>query len=161
MYSLFVYTELNVKIVLFQTIQFSIGTQFSSIWSIDRTISVATTPVRVNRGAIAMKGFYPFPKPFALLEPHHWLFRLSWGKSNHSAEMQLIYSAAPCNSDSFCKCACAHACVCMCMCDLKWLESNKLLNKKRKNADFSRKKKYVPWNTLNLIDCWIKKLINF
>ena len=32
------------KIVLFQTIQFYISTQFSSIWSIDRIRSGATTP---------------------------------------------------------------------------------------------------------------------
>ena len=31
------------KIVLFQTIQFSISTQFSSIWPKDRTLSSATT----------------------------------------------------------------------------------------------------------------------
>ena len=36
--------SLNVKTVLFQTIQFSISTQFSSIWSINRTLSGATTP---------------------------------------------------------------------------------------------------------------------
>ena len=39
----FVFKHLNVKIVLFQTIQFSISTQFSSIWPIDRTPSDATT----------------------------------------------------------------------------------------------------------------------
>ena len=40
----FVYTQLNDRIVLFQTIQFSIITQFSSIWLIERTLSDATTP---------------------------------------------------------------------------------------------------------------------
>ena len=35
--------QLNVKTVLFQTIQFSISTQFSSIWPIDRTPLGATT----------------------------------------------------------------------------------------------------------------------
>ena len=35
---------LNHKTVLFQAIQFGISTQFSSIWSIDRTLSGATTP---------------------------------------------------------------------------------------------------------------------
>ena len=39
----FVYTLLNVKTVLFQTIQFSVSTQFSSIWPINRTLSGATT----------------------------------------------------------------------------------------------------------------------
>ena len=35
-----IYTQLNVKKVLFQTILFSISIQFSSIWPIDRTLSV-------------------------------------------------------------------------------------------------------------------------
>ena len=35
--------SLNVKTVLFQVIQFSISTQFSSIWPIDRSLSGATT----------------------------------------------------------------------------------------------------------------------
>ena len=39
----FIYTQLNVKTVLFQTIQFNISIQFSSIWPIDRTLSDATT----------------------------------------------------------------------------------------------------------------------
>ena len=36
--------SLSLKTVLFQAIQFSISTQFSSIWPIDRTLSGATTP---------------------------------------------------------------------------------------------------------------------
>ena len=40
----FIYTQLNVKTVLFQIIQFSISTQFSSIWPKDRTLSCVTTP---------------------------------------------------------------------------------------------------------------------
>ena len=35
----FVYTQLNVETVLFQPILWSISTQFSSIWPIDRTLS--------------------------------------------------------------------------------------------------------------------------
>ena len=35
---------LQILTVLYQIIQFSIGTQFSSIWSIGRTLSGATTP---------------------------------------------------------------------------------------------------------------------
>ena len=64
----FVYTQLNVKTVLFQTIQlsvitvsmsktvplqiihFSISAQFSSIWPIDRTLSGATTPDQSEPG---------------------------------------------------------------------------------------------------------------
>ena len=40
----FVYTQLNIKTVLFQAIQFSGSTQFSPIWPINRTLSDATTP---------------------------------------------------------------------------------------------------------------------
>ena len=40
----FVYTQLNVKTALFQTIQFSVNTRFISIWPIERTLSGATTP---------------------------------------------------------------------------------------------------------------------
>ena len=40
----FVYKQLNVKTVLFQTIQFSISTQFNSIQPINRTLSGSTTP---------------------------------------------------------------------------------------------------------------------
>ena len=38
----FVHTQLNVKTILYQTIQFNISKQFSSIWPIDRILSGAT-----------------------------------------------------------------------------------------------------------------------
>ena len=41
---LFVYTQLNDDTVLFQAIPFSIITQLSSIWPIDRTLSGAASP---------------------------------------------------------------------------------------------------------------------
>ena len=47
--NIFVYAHLNIKIVLFQTIQFRKSTQFSSIWPIDRTLSGATTESRPER----------------------------------------------------------------------------------------------------------------
>ena len=43
-FSLALVLRLNVKTVLFQIIQFSISTEFSSIWPIDRILSGATTP---------------------------------------------------------------------------------------------------------------------
>ena len=67
----FVYTLLNVKTVLFQAIQFSIITQFSSISSIDRTLSGATIPGQSGQGVMAMKGYSAFPKAPALLKLHH------------------------------------------------------------------------------------------
>ena len=47
----FVYTQLNVKTVLFQTIQFSISTQFCSIWPIYRTLSGAISPSQSGPGS--------------------------------------------------------------------------------------------------------------
>ena len=42
--------SLNIKTVLFQVVQFSISTPFSSIWSIDKTLSGATTPGQSEHG---------------------------------------------------------------------------------------------------------------
>ena len=36
--------QLNIKTILFQTIQINIRSQFSSIWSVNKTIWRATTP---------------------------------------------------------------------------------------------------------------------
>ena len=47
---------LNVKTVLFQTIQFSISTQFSSIWPRDRMLSGATTPGQSGPGSDSNEG---------------------------------------------------------------------------------------------------------
>ena len=76
----FVYTQLNVKTVLFQTIQlsiitvsmsktvlfqtiqFSISTQFSSIWPIDRTISGATTSGQSGSGSDGNEGVLCIPQ---------------------------------------------------------------------------------------------------
>ena len=55
----FIYTQLNVKTVLFLTIQF--------------TVPFKVLPIRakVDLGAMAMKEYSAFPKAPALLEPHH------------------------------------------------------------------------------------------
>ena len=44
------------KTVLFQTIQFSINTEFSSIWPIDRTLSGATIPGQSGPGSNGNEG---------------------------------------------------------------------------------------------------------
>ena len=44
------------KIVIFNTIQFDINTQFTSIWRIDRTLSGATNPVQSEPGNDGIKG---------------------------------------------------------------------------------------------------------
>ena len=43
-------TSLKFKTVQFQAIQFSISTQFSSNWPIDKTLSGATTPGQSGPG---------------------------------------------------------------------------------------------------------------
>ena len=65
-----VYTQPNIKAVLFQTTQFSISTQFkcqTSILPIDRTHQVLLLQIRVVLGVIAMKGYSAFPKL-----QHYW-----------------------------------------------------------------------------------------
>ena len=59
---------LYIQTVLFQAVQFSIRTQFSSIWPINRTLSGVTTPGQSGCGSNGNEGL--LPKPSALLEPH-------------------------------------------------------------------------------------------
>ena len=63
--------SLDVKTVLLQSIQFSICTQFSSIWSIDRTQLGANTPSKSGPEKDGIEGVLHIPKGPALLEPHH------------------------------------------------------------------------------------------
>ena len=63
--------SLVVKTVLFQSVPFSISAQFSSICSIDRTLSDATTPDQSAPGGYGNYGVPTFPKAPALQEPHH------------------------------------------------------------------------------------------
>ena len=70
-FSLVKVRSLNVKAVLFPTIQFSISKPFSSIYpSIDPYL-VLPLWARVDLGTIAIKGYSAFPKVAALLEPHY------------------------------------------------------------------------------------------
>ena len=46
----------------FQTIEFNISTQFSSIWSIDRILSGATTPSHRGPGTDSNEGVYSIPQ---------------------------------------------------------------------------------------------------
>ena len=58
----FVYTQLNVKTVLFQAIQFSISTQFSSIQPMDRNLSDAPTPCQSEPGSDGNEGVHRIPQ---------------------------------------------------------------------------------------------------
>ena len=61
-YQSFVYTQLNDQTVLFQPIQFSISTQFSSIWPVDRTLWSANTPGKSGTGSDGNKGVFSIPR---------------------------------------------------------------------------------------------------
>ena len=52
----FIYIQLNDQTVLFQAIQFSISTQFSSIWLIDRTLLGATALGHSGHGSDGNEG---------------------------------------------------------------------------------------------------------
>ena len=51
----------NVKTYLFQVIQFSVSTHFSSIWSIDRTLSGATTGPQSRPESVVNEGVLRIP----------------------------------------------------------------------------------------------------
>ena len=96
----YVQKQLNVKTVLFQVIQFCISTQFRSICPIDRTLSGATSPGRVDLGAMAMKSASHSPKLQHYLNLPIRLFSvisrtIVVGGSYPSAEVRSVYSTAP------------------------------------------------------------------
>ena len=115
----FVYTQLNIKTVPFQIIQFSISiefqyqktvpfqeiqfnlcTQFSSIWPIDSTLSGVTTPRHSGLGSDSNEEVFCIPQSSSNTgtSPWHCLVSLpghSLGWSYSSAEMQLVYSTNP------------------------------------------------------------------
>ena len=84
------------KRVLFQTIQLSINTHFSSIWPIDRTLSGAITLGQSGPGRDSNERALRIPQ-------HYWdlstrLFDVisrTLVDSNSSAEKQSVYSMAP------------------------------------------------------------------
>ena len=108
----FIYIQLNVKIVLFQsfqvcismllkcenfkqfqTIQFSISTQRNSIRLIDRTLLGSTTPSQSGPGSDGNK----FPKAPSISPSDYFMSYKgnSLGKCYPSIEIQSVYSAAP------------------------------------------------------------------
>ena len=52
----------------FQTIQFSVITQFSSIWPIDRTLSGVTTPGQSGLGSNGNEGVLRIPQSYSITE---------------------------------------------------------------------------------------------
>ena len=91
-FSLVYVRSLNVKTVLFQTIQFSKSTQFSSILPIDRTVSHATTPGKRRPGNYSNEGVLRISQSSRIPEASlsDWLVSYrghSLGKSHLSAEI--------------------------------------------------------------------------
>ena len=94
-------SSFNVKTVLFQTIQFSISTRFSSIQPIDGTLSGATTTSQNGAGTDGNEGILRIPQSFSIIGtspsdclvscPGHSL----GGESYPSAEKQSVYSTVP------------------------------------------------------------------
>ena len=90
-----------IKKILIQTIQFSIGTQFSSIQLIDKALSSATTPGHSGSESKGNEGVLCIPQSSSITGtspsdclvsyPGHLLGRGSY----LSAEVQSVYSTAP------------------------------------------------------------------
>ena len=88
--------------VLFQTIQFSTNTEFSSISPIDRALSSATTQNQSGPWSDGNEGVLRIPQISSITEasPSDCLVlytRHSLGESYPSAEKQSVYSTAPVN----------------------------------------------------------------
>ena len=95
------------KTVLFQIIQFSISTQFSSIWPIDRTVSGATNLGQTGPGSDANEGLLCIPESFSItgVQPSDCLVSYpgySLEESYTSAEIQSVYSIAQANLVTHC-----------------------------------------------------------
>ena len=96
----FIFTQFNVKTVLFQTIQFIISTQFSSIYPINRTLSGATTPGQSGPGSDGNKGVLHIPQSSSITgaSPSDCLVSYPGHplrESYTSVEIQSGYSTAP------------------------------------------------------------------
>ena len=89
------------KTVLFQTIQFSISTQFICIWPIDKTLLGSTTPSESGPGSDGNEGVLCIPQSFRIIRAtlsdcleSYLGYSLVEG-SYPSAEKQSVYSTAP------------------------------------------------------------------
>ena len=94
-------TVLMSKTVLFQIIQFSMCTQFSTIWPIDRILSVDTDPDPSRPRSDGNEGILLIRQSFNITGISLSDCSLSYpghsfgGGSYHSAEMQSMYYTAP------------------------------------------------------------------
>ena len=92
---------LYIKTSLFQTIQFSINTQFSSIWPINRTLLAATTPGQSEPGNDGNEGVLHIPQSSSItgaspLDCFGSYQDTCWESITPlPAEMQSVYSTFP------------------------------------------------------------------
>ena len=88
----------DIKTVLFQAIPFSISTQFRSFWTIDRTLSDATTPGQSGPGSDGNEGVHRIPQSSRItgtsLSDSLVLYPEYGGGSYSSAKVQSVYSIA-------------------------------------------------------------------
>ena len=89
-------TQLNDQTILFQTIQFNLSTQFSSIRPIDKTLSGADTQGQSRPGSDDNKGVLRIPQISSMdgSSPSNCLVSYP-GQSYPSTEMKSVYSTAP------------------------------------------------------------------
>ena len=87
--------------------KFSISTQFSSIWPIERTLSGATTPGQSGHGSDGNERILRIPQSSRITGASLWDCLVSlvggccWGWGSYpSAERQSLYSADPANWDT-------------------------------------------------------------
>ena len=99
-FSLALVRSLKIKTVLFQVIQFSISTQFSSIWLIDTTLSGATAPGQNGPESDSNERVFRIPQNSSITgtSPSYCLVSYpgqSLGLGSYpSAEVQSVYSKA-------------------------------------------------------------------
>ena len=94
------------KTVVFQTIQFSIRTQFSSIWPLDRTLLDVTTPGQSRPGNNGNEGVLGIPQSSSITGASPLDFLVSYPEhslkvveSYPSAQKQSVYSTIPADWD--------------------------------------------------------------
>ena len=65
------------------------------MWPVDRTLLAATNSCHSGLGSHGNEGVLRISQSSKLLEPHYQIVQFTLGESYLSAEMQLVYSAAP------------------------------------------------------------------
>ena len=102
-----------IRTALFQAIQFSISTQFSFIWPINRTLLSATTPDSSGPGSNGNKGVLCIPQSSSITGPSRSDCLVSYlghllEESYFSAERQSVYSTAPADWAKYRRCLLPH-----------------------------------------------------